>query len=193
VFHRSWRTATAALPLAGVLLAAGIAGPAFTGLGTAQGLAFLAVAVASIGLAVAVLRGARWAVATGAVLLGAQLGAVVGTIWELTGGIAASKADILRQLDVSPIAGLLVNLAYFDRVGGLRWPVRCGPRVGRRAGWGGACRGRWRPPGRCWRCWAPGWCSRGRPAAARAPTSSSKPANGGVGVLEPSECLVTIF
>jgi hypothetical protein len=135
VFHRSWRTATAALPLAGVLLAAGIAGPAFTGLGTAQGLAFLAVAVASIGLAVAVLRGARWAVATGAVLLGAQLGAVVGTIWELTGGIAASKADILRQLDVSPIAGLLVNLAYFDRVGGLRWPVRCGPRVGRRAGW----------------------------------------------------------
>jgi uncharacterized ion transporter superfamily protein YfcC len=112
VFHRSLRTATAALPLAGVLLAAGIAGPAFTGLGTAQGLAFLAVAVASIGLAVAVLRGARWAVATGAVLLGAQLGAVVGTIRELTGGIAASKADILRQLDVSPIAGRLVNLAY---------------------------------------------------------------------------------
>jgi hypothetical protein len=32
----------------------------------------------------------------------------MGTHWR----IAASKADILRQLGVSPIAGLLVNLAY---------------------------------------------------------------------------------
>lgn len=90
-FHRPLRTATAALALAGTLLAAVTAGPAFTRLGTGQGLAFLAVAVAGVGLAVAVLRGARWALAIGAVLLGGQLGAVIGTVWELTGGIAISK------------------------------------------------------------------------------------------------------
>jgi hypothetical protein len=106
------RIATAALALAGVLLAAGTAGPAFTRLGTAQGLGFLAVAVAGIGLAVAVLRGARWALVTATVAQGGQLAAVVGTIWELTGGIATSKAGMLRRLGISPVAGLLVNLAY---------------------------------------------------------------------------------
>jgi hypothetical protein len=106
------RTATAALALAGALLAAATAGPAFTRLGTADGLAFLTVAIAATGLAVAVLRGARWALATAAVLLGGQLAAVIGTIWELAGGIAASKAGTLRQLGISPTAGLLINLAY---------------------------------------------------------------------------------
>jgi hypothetical protein len=111
-FHQPLRTAIAALALAGALLAAATAGPAFTRLGAAHGLAFLAVTVAGIGLAVAVLQGARWALATAAVLLGAQIGAVIGTIWELAGGIAASKAGTLRQLGISPMAGLLINLAY---------------------------------------------------------------------------------
>jgi pimeloyl-ACP methyl ester carboxylesterase len=111
-FHRPLRTATAALVLAGVLLAAGTAGPAFARLGMAQGLAFLAVAVAGIGLAIAVLRGARWALASVTVALGGQLAAIVGTVWELTSGTAASKAGMLRQLGISPVAGLLVNVAY---------------------------------------------------------------------------------
>jgi pimeloyl-ACP methyl ester carboxylesterase len=111
-FHRPLRTATAGLVLAGVLLAAGTAGPAFTRLGAAQGLAFLAVAVAGIVLAVAVLRGVRWVLASVTVALGGQLAAVVGTIWELISGIAASKACMIRQLGLPPLAGLLVNLAY---------------------------------------------------------------------------------
>lgn len=111
-FHRPLRTATAALALTGALLAGVTAGPAFTHLGTSQGLAFLAVTIVGIGLAVAVLRGARWALATSAVLLGGQLGAVIGTAWELTGGIATSKARMLQQLGFSPTAGLLINLVY---------------------------------------------------------------------------------
>lgn len=111
-FHRPLRTATAALALAGALLAAATAGPAFARLGTGQGLAFLVVAAACIGLAIAVLRGVRWALATGAVLLGGQLGAVIGTAWELIGGIATGKARTLRQLGFSPTAGVLLNLVY---------------------------------------------------------------------------------
>jgi pimeloyl-ACP methyl ester carboxylesterase len=111
-FHRPLRSATAALALAGALLAAVTCGPAFTRLGTGQGLAFLAVAVAGIGLAVAVLRGARLALATATVLLGGQVGGVIGTAWELTGGIAVSKAHMIRQLGFAPTAGVLINLVY---------------------------------------------------------------------------------
>lgn len=98
--------------MAGAPLATIAAGLAFIRLGTAQGLAFLAVAVAIIGLAVAVLRGVRWALATSAVLLGGQLGAVIGTVWELTVGIAISKAGALRRLGFSPTSGLLIDLVY---------------------------------------------------------------------------------
>jgi hypothetical protein len=111
-FHRPLRSASAALALAGALLAAATCGPAFARLGTGQGLAFLAVAVTGIGLAVAVLRGARWALASATVLLGGQVGGVIGTGWELTGGIAISKADMIRQLGFSPTAGVLINLVY---------------------------------------------------------------------------------
>ncbi len=54
--YRPLPTATAALALAGALLAVATAGPAFTGLGAAHGLAFLAVTVAGIRLAAAVLQ-----------------------------------------------------------------------------------------------------------------------------------------
>jgi hypothetical protein len=76
---------------AGALLATVTCGPAFTRLGAGQGLAFLAVAVTGIGFAVAVLRGARLAMATATVLLGGQLGGVIGTAWEPTGGIAIRR------------------------------------------------------------------------------------------------------
>jgi len=111
-FHRPLRIATAALALAGALLAALATGPAFTRLGTGQGLTFLAVAAALIGFAAAVLRGARWALAAGAVVLGGQVAAVIGTVWELVGGIATSKASAIRQLGFAPTAGVLINLVY---------------------------------------------------------------------------------
>lgn len=111
-FHRPLRIATAALSLAGALLAAITAGTAFTRLGTGQGLTFLTVAVAASALALAVLWGARWALAITAVLLGGQLAAVIGTVWELTAGIATGKAADLRRLGVSPTFGVLVNLVY---------------------------------------------------------------------------------
>jgi len=111
-FHRPLRAATAALALAGAALAAVTAGPAFAHLGTGQGLGFLAVAATGTGLAIAVLRGVRWALATAAAGLGGQLAAVVGTVWELIGGISAQKARTLHRLGLSPTAGLLVNLVY---------------------------------------------------------------------------------
>ncbi len=111
-FHRPLRTATATLAVAGAVLAAVTAGPAFTRLGTGQGLAFLAVTAAGIGFAVTVLRGARWALATSAVLLGGQLVSVIATAWELTRGITTSKTRMLQQLGFSPTAGLLINFVY---------------------------------------------------------------------------------
>jgi pimeloyl-ACP methyl ester carboxylesterase len=111
-FHRPLRAATAALALTGALLAAITAVPAFARLGTGAGLGFLAVAAAGIGLAIAVRRGARWALAIAAAGLGGQLAAVIGTAWELIGGISAQKAHTLHRLGLSPTVGLLVNLVY---------------------------------------------------------------------------------
>lgn len=111
-FHRPLRIATAALALAGAGLAAVTAGLAFARLGPGQGLAFLGVAVGGAGLAIAVLRGVRWALAIVAAGLGGQIAAVIGTAWELIGGIATEKARTLRQLGFSPTAGVLFNLVY---------------------------------------------------------------------------------
>jgi pimeloyl-ACP methyl ester carboxylesterase len=111
-FHQPLRAATAALTLTGSALAAGTAGPAFARLGHGQGLAFGAVAVVAFILAVQVWRGARWALGLAALGLAGQLSAVAGTLWELSTGIASSKASDLGQLGVSPTVGLLVNLAY---------------------------------------------------------------------------------
>ena len=111
-FHRPLRIATAGLALTGALLAAIAAGPAFTRLGTGQGLTFLAVAAACIGFAGAVLRGTRWALALSALLLGGQVAAVIGTAWELTAGIDTGKARTIQQLGFAPTAGVLINLVY---------------------------------------------------------------------------------
>jgi hypothetical protein len=110
-FHRPLRTATATLALAGALLRGGHGRAGLRRLGRGQGLAFPVVAVAGIGLAIAVLRGVRWALATAAGLLGAQLGAVIGTAWELIGDIATGTARTLRQLGFSPTAGVLLKAA----------------------------------------------------------------------------------
>ncbi len=111
-FHRPLRFATAVLALAGAVLAGISCGPAFTQLGPGRGLAFVAVAVAAVGFAVVVLRGARIALTVAAVLLGGQLGGVIGTAWELVGGIATSKAEVIRRLGWSPTAGVFINLVY---------------------------------------------------------------------------------
>jgi hypothetical protein len=111
-FHRPLRIATVALVLAGAGLAAVTAGLAFARLGPGQGIAFLGVALGGVGLAIAVLRGVRWVLAIVAVGLGGQLAAVIGTAWELNGGVASGKARTLRQLGLSPTVGVLLNLVY---------------------------------------------------------------------------------
>ena len=83
------------------------------------------------------LHGTRWALATSAILLGGQIAAVIGTIEELALGIAVSKATMLRELGVSPIIGLLINLAYSTTAVALfcwlarRWSTTHRPRPGR--------------------------------------------------------------
>ena len=115
----------------------GTAMAAFIRLGTTQGLVFLVVAAAAIGLAFAVLHGTRWALTTAAILLGGQITAVIGTLAELAVGIAVSKATTLHELGVSPIIGLLVNLAYSTTAVALfcwlarRWSTTRRPRPGR--------------------------------------------------------------
>lgn len=60
----------------------------------------------------AVLRGYRWVLATAVVALGGQVVAVVGTVWELVGGIAEFKAAQLREIGVDPTLGVTINLVY---------------------------------------------------------------------------------
>ena len=112
VFDRRLRWCAAMLCLCGTGLAAVSVVPAFRRLGTGQGLAFVAVAVLSAALAVAVLRARRWALALSAVGLGGQALAVVGTIAELVAGIDAGKARQVRLLGFDPVTAVTVNLVY---------------------------------------------------------------------------------
>jgi hypothetical protein len=59
-----------------------------------------------------VLRGKRWVIGLIIVVLAGQLGAIAGTIWELSRGIDARKAGRLRQLGFDPTAGVVINLIY---------------------------------------------------------------------------------
>ena len=81
-FHRPLRSAAATLAVARALLAAVTLRTCLHLLGTDQ----------------AVLRGASLVLATATVLLGGA----IGTVRELTGGFAVSKAHMIRQLGYSP-------------------------------------------------------------------------------------------
>lgn len=100
------------LCLCGTGLAAVSVVPGFRRLGTGQGLAFVAVAVVSAAFAVAVLRAWRWALTLGALVLGGQAFAVVGTIAELVVGIDAGKARQVRLLGFDPVVAVSINLVY---------------------------------------------------------------------------------
>lgn len=112
VFNRSVRWCVAGLCLSGAGLAAVSVVPAFRRLGAGQGLAFLAVAVVSAALAVAVLRAWPWALAVCAVGLGGQVAAVIGSVAELVIGVDAGKARQVRLLGFDPVVAVCINLAY---------------------------------------------------------------------------------
>jgi hypothetical protein len=98
------------------LVGTGVAGVsavlALTRLGTWQALVFAVVAVVSAMLGAAVLRAERWALWIITVGSAGQIGAVVGTVWELQTGVEATKAAELRRLGFAPTFGVVINLGY---------------------------------------------------------------------------------
>lgn len=92
---------------------AGVTAPIATArLGLVSGLAFTAVAVAAVVLAVNTLRGKRWALVLDLVGCGGQIFGVVGTVWELAHPIDTAKSRDLRALGVDPTLAVTVNLVY---------------------------------------------------------------------------------
>lgn len=112
VFHRPLRLATVGLCLAGVGLCALAGVLAFARVGPVQGLIFTVVGMVLVAAAVAVARGYRWVLVVAVIVLGGQVGAVAGTAWELTHGVADVKARELRALGFDPRLGVAVNLVY---------------------------------------------------------------------------------
>jgi ABC-type branched-subunit amino acid transport system permease subunit len=75
-------------------------------------LPFIAVTVGLSVLALAVLRANRVALIVSTFGLGAQVLGVVGSAWELLGGVHGSKATELRRLGIDPELGVALNLVY---------------------------------------------------------------------------------
>jgi hypothetical protein len=112
VLHRPLKIGIVALALTGVALAATGAIAAFSHHQTGHAGAFVVVAVVLATAALLFVRGLRWAVAVWLVALAGQLAAIVGTIWELTHGIATAKAQQLRSLGFDPTTAVIINLMY---------------------------------------------------------------------------------
>jgi hypothetical protein len=112
VFHRPLKVGVVVLVLAGVVLALTGAIAAFLHQQYGNAAVFVAVAVVLAAVAVLIGRGVRWAVAVCFGALAGQLGAIVGTIWELTHGVAAVKAQQLQTLGFDPITAVAINLIY---------------------------------------------------------------------------------
>ncbi|GAA5153251.1 hypothetical protein GCM10023321_23230 [Pseudonocardia eucalypti] len=100
------------LMVAGVALALIGATAAFSHLQESDAVAFIAVAVVLAAAAVLVAREVRWVVAVCFVVLAGQLAAIIGTIWELTHGIAEFKEKQLQALGFDPTTSVAINLAY---------------------------------------------------------------------------------
>ena len=76
-------------------------------------LPFIGVVVGLTGLSIAVLRSHGVALTVSTILLGAQLLGVIGSTWELLGGVTGSmKARELRRLGIDPEFGVALNLVY---------------------------------------------------------------------------------
>ncbi len=105
--------------LAGAGLAAVAAVLSFTRVSARDGFVYCAVAVVLSAVAVAVARDVRWVTLVVLATCAGQLGALVGLVLELVSGIAPVKADQLRALGFSPVAGILVNVALSATAFGL--------------------------------------------------------------------------
>lgn len=112
VFHRPLKTGVVLLMIGGVALAVTGALAAVSHSQEINAVAFVAVAVVLVAAAVLVARGVRWAVAVCFVVLAGQLAAIVGTVWELTHGVAEIKAGQLRALGFDPTISVAINLVY---------------------------------------------------------------------------------
>jgi hypothetical protein len=112
VFHRPLAVSVAGLLVAGVGLAVTALVLAVVHRETGQAVVYIAVAIGLTGVAVMVLRGVRWVIRVVIVVLAGQLVAIAGTTWELSDGVDARKAGLLRRLGFDPTAGVVINLIY---------------------------------------------------------------------------------
>jgi len=102
----------AGLWLAGVALAGFTAPLAWRRTGVTSALPFIGAAAGLAVLTIGVLRCNRAALALSTAGLGAQILGVFGSAWELSRGVAGSKARELRGLGVDPELGVALNLVY---------------------------------------------------------------------------------
>jgi hypothetical protein len=124
VFHRPLRAVVVGLWLTGALIAGFTAPLAAARLSP---LASLALALPALGLAllaVATFRGVGWALVLSLVLLGAQVVGVVGSAWELSHRVDASKASEFHALGFDPTFAVGLKLLYSAVAAGLfGWTV----------------------------------------------------------------------
>jgi hypothetical protein len=95
VFHRPLKISVVVLVTVGVAMAITGAIAALSHQQAVNAAVFVAIAVILAAVAILIVREVRWVIAVCFVVLAGQLGAIVGTMWELTHGIAAVK---VRQL-----------------------------------------------------------------------------------------------
>jgi hypothetical protein len=112
VFHRPLKISVVVLVLAGVALAMIGAEAALSHQQLMNAAVFVAVAVVLTAAAVLIVRGVRWVIAVCFVGLAGQLGAIVGTMWELAHGVAAVKVRQLHGLGFDATLAVVINLIY---------------------------------------------------------------------------------
>ena len=112
VFHRRLKISVVLLVLVGVAMAMTGAIAALAHQQSVNAAVFVAVAMILAAVALLIVRGVRWVIAVCFVVLAGQLVAIVGTMWELTHGIAAVKARQLQGLGFDPTTSVVINLIY---------------------------------------------------------------------------------
>jgi uncharacterized membrane protein len=112
VFHRPLKISVVVLVTAGVAMAITGAIAALSHQQSVNAAVFVAVAVILAAVAILIVRDVRWVIAACFVVLAGQLGAIVGTMWELTHGVAAVKARQLQGLGFDPTTAVVINLIY---------------------------------------------------------------------------------
>jgi hypothetical protein len=98
--------------MAGVGLAVAGAIGAFAHDRVGDAAVFVAVGTVIGAVALLVRRGVRWATILCLAAFAGQLGAVIGTGWELTHTVADVKAGQLRAIGFDPVTAVTINLVY---------------------------------------------------------------------------------